>query len=227
MAFRGKRRVQGALTRWLAGTMALAFAASAAALAGEAPRTPATTGDEAMDNAVAAVIVAALGEQFASYEPISVRLDAFDVQAAGERERVVSGEGRLRLGDDPDWIGFRYRTRYDAGLGNAGYPELLLGGVDASERAIPNDAMLVHQLDDQVVAELERTQGGRARLQLDRIETAEAGHRFLRIDARGIVDFGLRGLTPIRIESLYDTTRSTWQRVYYELGLATDASDPP
>lgn len=205
--------------------MALAFAVSAIASSGEMPGAPATSGDEALDNAVAAVVVAALGEQFAGYEPISVRLDAFDVQSASERDRVVSGEGRLRLGDEPDWIGFRYRTRYDATFGNAGYPELLLGGVAASERAIPNDAMLVHQLDDQVVAELERTQGGNARLQLDRIETVEAGRRFLRIHASGIVDFGLRGLTPIRIESLYDTTRSSWQRVYYELGLVADAAE--
>ncbi|TDK23382.1 hypothetical protein E2F46_10700 [Luteimonas aestuarii] len=225
MALRGKSGAQRALTPWLVGTLALALAASAGATSAELPRAPAGSGDETLDNAVAAVVVAALGEQFAGHEPISIRLDVVDVVSTSERDRVVSGEGRLRLGDDPDWIGFRYRTRYDGSFGNAGYPELVLGGVGDVERVVPNDAALVRQLDDQVVAELDRTQGGGARLQLDRIDTAEAGHRFLRIDASGIVDFGLRGLTPIRIESLYDTARSTWQRVYYELGLVGDASE--
>lgn len=225
MLSRGGPDLRSMMTRWLCGLLALAAFGGAAASTADGIRAPATSGDEAMDSAVAAVVVAALGEQFSGNGAVSVRLDTMDVQASGERDRVVSGTGRMRLGDDPDWIGFRYRTRYDATFGNAGYPELSLGGVDADERVIPNDASLVRQLDDQVVADLDRTQGGGARLQLDRIDTAEAGRRFLRISASGIVDFGLRGLTPIRIESLYDISRSAWQRVYYELGLVADAVD--
>jgi hypothetical protein len=213
---------------WLCALLALALAGAAAAAvpAVEAPAVEApavaSSGDEALDSAVAAVVVAALDEQFRGNGAISVRLDTMEVGAPGPRERVVSGQGRMRLADDPDWIGFRYRTRYDTAFGNAGYPELVLGGVAAGEHDVPNDATLVRQLDDQVVAELDRTQGGRSRLQLDRIDTVQAGRRFLRISAVGIVDFGLRGLTPIRIDSLYDTARSAWQRVYYELGLVAD-----
>lgn len=222
---RGGADLRGSRAGWLFGLLVLALAGGAAASMPDGIQAPATSGDDAMDSAVAAVVVAALGDQFSGNGTVSVRLDSIDVQASGDRDRVVSGAGRVRLGDDPDWIGFRYRTRYDANFGNAGYPELTLGGVDADERNIPNDALLVRQLDDQVVAELDRAHGGNARLQLDRIDSAEAGRRFLRISASGIVDFGLRGLTPIRIESLYDVSRSAWQRVYYELGLAADAPE--
>lgn len=206
----------------LAGGMAHG-AEPAQAVASPQPPAPvaerqASSGDEALDNAVAAVVVAALTEQLGN-QAIAVRLDSIDVRISSLRDRAVSGEGRMRVGDDPDWIGFRYRTVYDTTFGSAGYPELTIGGVGAGEREVPNDAMLVAQLDARITAELDKQFGaGSARLQLDRISTVEAGKRFLRISATGMADFGLNGTTPIRIESLYDTAKLAWQRVDYGLG---------
>jgi hypothetical protein len=176
--------------------------------------------DETLHNAVAAVVVAALTEQFDN-RTVAVQLDSADVQVASVRDRVVSGEGRMRIGaEDEDWIGFRYRTLYDTLYGNAGYPEVTLGGSD-DERAVPNDSALVQQLDARVVAALDKEfQGQPVRLQLDRITTLEAGKRFLRIDAAGIADFGREGSTPARVDALYDRRDDTWLRVNYELGPA-------
>ena len=192
--------------------------AAARPLAASVAERQASSGDEALDNAVAAVVVSALTEQLGN-QAIAVRLDSIDVRISSLRDRAVSGEGRMRVGDDPDWIGFRYRTIYDTTFGSAGYPELTIGGIGAGEREVPNDAALVTQLDARITAELDKQFGtGSARLQLDRISTVEAGKRFLRISASGVADFGLNGTTPIRIESLYDTAKSAWQRVDYGLG---------
>lgn len=179
--------------------------------------TQATSGDERLDNAVAAVVVSALIEQFGG-EAVSVRLDSVELGIASLRDRVVSGQGRMRIGDDPEWVAFRYRTLYDTTFSSAGQPELSFGGVAPGERELPNDPGLVQQLDAQVVAELDEAFGTATRLQLDRIATLEAGKRFLRIDATGMADFGPRGTAPIRIESLYDLAKSSWQRVRYDLG---------
>ena len=180
----------------------------------------ASSGDETLDNAVAAVVVTALTEQFGG-ESVSVRLDSMSVGIASVRDRNVSGEGRMRIGDDAEWVPFRYRTVYDTTFASAGPAELSFGGIGAGERELPNDASLVRQIEDKVVAELEKQFGRGSRLQLDRITTVEAGKRFLRIDASGMADFGLDGTTPIRIESLYDVAKSAWHRVTYDLGATT------
>lgn len=178
----------------------------------------ATSGDESLDNAVAAVVVAALAEQLDTAS-IEVGIDSFNVAIAGVRDRSVSGEGRLRVGDDAEWIGFRYSTLYDTGFRSAGYPRLTIGGVAANEREVPNDAGLVRQLEERVAVELDRQfSAPAARLQLDRISTVEGGRRLLRISAQGVADFGRNGSTPVHIEALYDQVANAWQRVNYELG---------
>jgi hypothetical protein len=176
----------------------------------------ASSGDEVLDNAVAAVVVSALTEQFGD-EAISVRLDTMDVRVANPRDRLVSGEGRMRVGDDPEWIPFRYRMVYDTTFASAGRPSLDFAGDRAGEREMPNDATLVRQLDDHVVADLDRQFGTRTRLQLDRISTVAIGRRFLRIEAGGVADLGLDGTMPVRIVALYDNARSAWQRIDYDL----------
>lgn len=185
-----------------------------------APRAAATSGDETLDNAVAAVVVAALAEQMNSAS-IEASIDSYEVAIASVRDRTVSGQGRMRLGGDEEWIGFRYSTVYDTTFSSAGYPRLTIGGVSAGEREVPNDAGLVRELEDRVALELDRQFTGRsARLQLDDISTVQGGGRLLRINAQGIADFGLDGSTPVRIEALYDHVAGAWQRVNYELGVA-------
>lgn len=178
----------------------------------------ASSGDESLDNSVAAVLVAALSEQLAT-PAISLKLDSIDARAAGPRDKTVSGQGRVRMADDDDWIGFRFRTVYDTLFLSAGDPELVIGGVTESERESPNDAMLLIQLENRVAGDLDREYGdGVSRLQFERIRTVEAGTRLLRISATGTADLGAGGEMPLQIESLYDIKRDTWLHVDYTLG---------
>ena len=111
-----------------------------------------------------------------------------------------------------------YRVLYDAVMGSTGYPELHLGGMGMEGRILPNDAGLVRELDERVLALVADEFGHQqARMQLDRIVTVETGSRFLRIDAEGLVDFGPQGTAPARVEGLYDRAAGDWLRVAYAL----------
>lgn len=174
---------------------------------------------DAIDGAVAGVLIATLTEQF-NGRAVSLQLDKVEVKPSSIRDRLVTGEGRVRIGDDDeDSIGFRFSTLYDTLMGSAAYPDITLGGITRGEREIPNDTLLVRQLDDQVSERLGREFSSQAvRLQLDRISTVEAGTRYLRINATGIADFGRDGTTPAQIEALYDRRDKAWLRVNYDLG---------
>ena len=126
---------------------------------------------------------------------------------------------QMRLQGDEDWMGFRFEARFDTQLNSTGDLQLSIGGVSAGERDIPNDVLLVQELDDQVVGALRK--GRRqdpVRLQLDRISTVEAGSRYLHIKADGVADFGRAGSTSAKIEAFYDRIRARWLHVRYELG---------
>lgn len=184
------------------------------------PASPAAaTGvSDTMDGAVAGVLIAALAEQFGG-RSVSIMLDKVSVQQASIRDNTVSGQGRARIDGDEEWIGFRFSTLYDTAFNSAAWPEITLGGVTSQERDMPNDPMLVRQLDERVVQRLGQEFAEQAvRLQLDRISTVEAGSHYLRIDASGIADFGPEGTSSARIEALYDLRDRAWLRVDYELG---------
>jgi hypothetical protein len=179
---------------------------------------PAAGGTEAINGAVAGVLIAALTEQFGG-RSVSIMLAKVNVLPASIRDRTVSGEGRARIEGDEDWIGFRFNTLYDTTFNSAAYPDITIGGVTGGERDVPNDTALVRELDDRVVERLGQEFSGQVvRLQLDRISTVEAGSRYLRINASGIADFGAEGTSPAQIEGLYDRRGKTWLRVNYELG---------
>jgi hypothetical protein len=172
---------------------------------------------ETLDGVVAASLVGALSEQLGG-RAVKVRLGRVDVQTTSLRDRRVSGQGEVQIGNAEEWIGFRFVTLYDAILESAGYPELDIGIAGTAGKAVPNDATLVRELDDHVVAKLGEEFGGqRVRLRLDRIATLEAGSRYSRIDATGIADFGLDGTAPVRVEGLYDRIDKTWLRASYTL----------
>jgi len=207
--------------------MALCLATSAALAASPRPAAqaaPAHSSKEALaheretlDGVVAASLVGALSEQLGD-RPVKIKLKHVDVQVTSLRDRLVTGQGELQIDTAQDWIGFRFSTLYDAIFESAGYPELSIGTVGPGGRTLPNDSKLVRELDDRVVGMLGKEFGyQQVRLQLDRIDTIEAGTRYLRIDARGISDFGLDGTAPTRVEALYDRTANVWLRVAYVL----------
>ncbi len=181
---------------------------------------------KSLDSVIAASLVEALSEQLGG-RAVKIRLKQVDVETTSLRDRLVSGQGDMRIETSQDWIGFRFRTLYDAILEIAGDPELSIGTVGPG-RTVPNDSRLVRQLDDRVVGMLGQEFGyQQVRLQLDKIDTAEAGVRYLRIDARGTADFGPDGTAPTRVEALYDRERNAWLRVAYSLDDPTPASAAP
>ncbi len=214
--------------------MAASFAMSTVWAAGPKPAPPATAAKDALareretlDGVVAASLVGALSEQLGD-RPVKIKLKHVDVQVTSLRDRMVSGQGELQIDTAQDWIGFRFSTLYDAIFESAGYPELSIGTVGPGGRTLPNDSKLVRELDDRVVAMLGEEFGyQRVRLQLDRIDTIEAGIRYLRIDASGIADFGLDGAAPTRVEALYDRKDNVWLRVTYVLQPAPAAGRAP
>ncbi len=197
----------------------LAQTASGPGAARTASGDQVSSGDDALDNAVAAVVVAALVEQLGT-PSIAVSLESLNVAITSVRDRRVSGQGRLRMDEQGGWIGFGFSTVYDTTFHSAGYPEITIGGIATGEREVPNDSRLVGQLEERVASELDAQFPDAARLQLDDISTVEGGQRLLRINARGIADFGRSGSTPVEIVGLYDRTTDAWQRVNYVLGAA-------
>ena len=182
---------------------------------------------ETLDGVVAASLVGALSEQLGD-RPVKIKLERVVVETTSMRDRMVSGQGALQIDNAQDWIGFRFSTLYDAVLESAGYPELSIGTVGPGGRTLPNDSKLVRELDDRVVGMLGEEFGyQQVRLQLDRIDTIEAGVRYLRIDASGIADFGLDGTAPTRVEGLYDREQRAWLRVTYTLDGAPPVASSP
>lgn len=181
---------------------------------------------ETLDGIVAAALVGALSEQLGG-RAVKIRLDRVDVQPSSLRDRKVSGQGALQIDNAEEWIGFRFATLYDAVLESAGYPDLKIGTVGPEGRIVPNDATLIRELEERVAGKLGEEFGGQhARLQLDRIDTVEAGPRYYRIDAAGIADFGRDGTAPVRVEGLYDRKVRDWLRAAYTLGADDDAGGP-
>jgi len=188
--------------------------------------TSPTLGEQAQ-GAVAAVLVATLGERFGDPR-LEVRLGAADVESSEPHGQVVSGVGQLRFEGGDEWLAFRYRTRYDSGFGSAGYPEITLGagGEGSEERFVPNDAGLVAELESRVAGEFESWPGaGHVLLQLDDISSLQSGESFLHIEASGIADFGPGGSTAARIEALYDLDAGTWRSIESSLAPNISAHD--
>lgn len=179
-------------------------------------------GQEVLQDAVASAVLAALTEQFGP-RLVTVRLGEVSVAVGSIRDRIVSGTGRVRIGDDDDWLGFRFRTLYDTLEGTAGYPQVTLRpAADAAATLIANDDALVRELNAEATARLtEEFAGQPFELKLDDIQSHATGERYVHVGATGIADFGREGRTPASIEALYDRRDRSWVRLSYELGPAT------
>ncbi len=179
-----------------------------------------------LEKSVAGVVVGALATQFDG-RAVEARFGSIDDQPGDAGRRAISGEGQMRFVGDWAWIGFAFRTQYDVLLGQAATPELVLG-VGGDARPVPNDTAVVQQLDDRLVQALRGDLAfASVRLQLDRIESVEAGQSYLLIDAWGLADFGRDGSSKIRIAAFYDRRDGQWLQLHYDLGSAPDTALPP
>lgn len=191
----------------------------------QAPQTRAEA-REAEDAAVAAAVIGAISGQFGERK-VQVKLDDVHSTPNSLLEADVAGEGRLLIGDDDEWLPFRFAGLYDIASATASAPRLLIGG-DAPGSQLPRDSAIATQLRGEVQSRLDEEFREQAvRFDLDRADTLDAGKRYSRIEASGIAQFGEHGRdgrTPADIHALYDRRDHAWVRVNYELGSTANRS---
>ena len=184
-------------------------------------------GDEAMDSAVAAAVIGAVSQQFGE-NAVSVRLDKVAVDAASIRDRTVSGDGRLQIGGDKQWIPFQFSALYDTVGTSVSYPQLNIGGGAGGMQAIAVDSAIAVGLSTNVDSALRHEfQDQPVELAIERVMASDVGTRYLQVSATGTADFGAEGTTPARVQGLYDRDTSQWLRVSYELGTTSNWADRP
>ena len=178
----------------------------------------------ALEKAIAGTVVAALSERFGG-RAIEARFDDLQAQPLDAQQQVIRGEGGMRFAGETGWIGFRFTSRFDEFLGQAGWPELEIG-VGGDGRLIPNDSLALRQLEDRMADTLQRELGMTSvRMQLDRVDTVEMADHYLGMEARGLADFGRDGSSEVRVHALYDRRDGAWLQMDYQLG-PEDAGKP-
>ena len=183
-------------------------------------------GDEAMDSAIAAAVIGAVVRQFGERD-VAVKLDKVAVNPASVRDRAVSGDGRLQIGGDLDWIAFGFSALYDTVATTVSYPQLTLGGAPGGQQ-IGGNSKIALALSDKVDAALrDEFPQQPVEMLLEYITTRPAGRRYLQVNGLGTVDFGAEGTTAAQVEALYDRRNGQWLRVDYELGTTSNWADRP
>lgn len=180
--------------------------------------------DQAMDAAVAASVIGAISIQF-DERKVAVKLDAVAVQPASVRDRAVSGEGRLQIGNDTSWIPFRFDVLYDTRTAGVSYPAITLGAAEEAHE-VALDAPLAVELglraDRALDAEFAQQP---VQLVVSRVTAADAGERYTLVKATGTADFAAEGTTPTQVQALYDRKTGEWLRLDYELGTTSNWAD--
>lgn len=179
-------------------------------------------GDEAMDGAVAAAVIGAVSTGFGERR-VEVKLDRVAVQPASLRDRNVSGEGRIRIGEDEAgdesrWIRFRFHALYDTRSASVSSPALVLGE-HSRATAVALDSTIARALGARVDAALgDEFSHQPAQMVIDQVTTTPIGSRYLRVEALGTADFADEGSAGAQVHALYDRRTGQWLRLAYELG---------
>lgn len=215
---------------WTAGNTAAQPASRAAAVPAAASR--ATGGSatppsiDAVRDSIAGPLIDAVSTRLGG-RAVELRLGDVDIRAIDGDERAISGTGDAQIIGRPGWIGFRFRLRYDGRLRRLSAPDVSIDRVAAGERDLPNDPLLVRQLEALVTADLaQEYRKPSARLHLERVSTVEGEGRRLRIDAQATAYLDRYGPgMPLTILALYDRPGGAWLKLEYRPG--PDATSRP
>lgn len=181
-------------------------------------------GDLAMDDAVAASLVGAIALQFPRHK-VEVKLEKVDVAPLSLRDRAVSGEGRVRIGDDDAWIPVAFNALYDTVDTVVTQPHLVFGS-DAPASMVARHSNLVRGLSEAVNRAMAAEFGQQSvEMRIDHASTSPASSRYLQVQAVGQARFGGEGTEQADIQALYDRTTGQWLRVDYELGATAVRGD--
>jgi len=180
---------------------------------------------QSIDAALAAALIGAISRQF-DERKVAVKLDRVETGPLNLVDLRVEGDGRLRIGDDEEWLPLRFSATYDGVEATVVQPRLTIGD-DGEGEEVAIASPLAAELHQQVAAGLRREFAQQsARLHIDRIRRLPAGRRYERLEGVGTVDFDEQGSSVATIRALYDRSRHEWLQVGYELGAAAAASSP-
>lgn len=181
-------------------------------------------GDLAMDDAVAASLVGAITLQFPKHR-IEVKLDKVDVAPLSLRDRAVSGEAKVRIGNDDAWLPVAFNALYDTQDAVVTQPHLVFGS-DAPASMLPRHSALLEELSEQVNGALASEFGQQAaQMRIEHGSSSPAGTRYLHVQAVGMATFEGEGNADAQVEGLYDHTTGQWLRVSYDLGDSATPGD--
>ena len=180
---------------------------------------------QSIDAAVAAALIGAIATQFGERK-VEVKLDHLKSDPVSLVDLEVAGDGRLRIGDDDEWLPFRFEALYDSVAATVAQPRLTIGS-DGSGEAVAVASSLGREFQARVADRLQQEFVGQpARLRLDRITRVAAGRRYARLEGVGAVDFAKEGSSVAQVRALYDSNRQEWLQVAYELGAGTGVPAP-
>lgn len=192
---------------------------TAAAVAGPETRTEAA---EAVDGATAASLIGVITAHF-SEQDVGVKLDRMAMDPASVRDRTITGEGRVRIGQSGQWIPLRFQALYDTQTTEVFSPVLELGPDRTHYEAVGNDSEVARALDARVADAL----GDEFPMQpvhwsTDQVRIAPVGGSLVKVQASGTADFAAEGLTGARVDALYDHSSGQWLTLDYELGTSAN-----
>lgn len=182
---------------------------------------------QVIDAAVAAALIGAISTQFGERK-VEVKLDRMQVDPANLIDSTLSGEGRLRIGDDDDWLPMRFKALYDSRTASVPRQELVLGSDGVGEE-IQVGSVLGRALQDRATDQLQAEFVQQPlRLRLDQVTRSEVGRRYTRLEGVGAVNFE-EGSAPFSVDALYDEQAEAWLRMAYELSTGAERADaaPP
>lgn len=199
----------------------------AAALSDPATRSEAA---EAVDSATAAALIGAIATHFGEQD-VGVRLDRVAMEPASIRDRTVTGEGRVRIGEGDEWIPFRFHALYDTQTTEVVSPILELGPDRTDFEPVPAGSDVARALDTRVAEALGAEFPSQpVRWNADQVRVAPLAGSLVKVQASGTADFDAEGLTKARVEALYDQESGRWLSIDYELGAGAnqveDATGP-
>ena len=175
---------------------------------------------QTIDAAVAAALIGAISTQFGERR-VEVKLDRMQIDPANLIDLTLSGEGRLRIGDDDEWLPMRFEALYDSQTASVPQQQLVLGDDGAGEEiqaGSPLGRAFHEQATRRVQAEFVQQP---VQLRLDRITRSQVGRRYTRLEGVGAVNFE-EGSAPFSIDALYDRKTDAWLRMAYELAIGAE-----
>lgn len=180
-------------------------------------------GGLAIDAAVAAALIGAISTQFGERD-VEVKLDRVRMDPQNLIDITVSGDGRLQIGKDDEWLPFRFTSLYDSVKASVNHPRLTLGTDEPGEE-LETDSAMARQLQDRVSARLRQEFGQQSpQFAVDKLSMTPAGKRYARVAALGTAQFGKEGTAGASVSALYDRRSGDWLRVEYELGSTSNRS---